>query len=187
MGVVDGKMYVFHELKNGSIQEEVLDVESQTWKDAGAPVPDETVHSRLMAESSVTNKVELSKEKLEMPIDNWALCMSVADNVLFACFNRCGLMWLDTKRNIWRMVTGDVQTLHQNCYDSEMAEYYGKLAVFWRGRHIGTTKKNKKKEEKIWCALISWIGLEEEFAGQSGIVATIPYVCQFLHCFVVSD
>ncbi|CAH8265552.1 unnamed protein product [Arabidopsis lyrata] len=216
VGVFGGKIYVIQDLIQDETEEQVYDLETQTWKVVGVPVPDEKVDTKPMMASSVSLEGKVyamdndsiivynlrqgtRKEKLDMPIDgNWVWCICVANNVLFAFFTKCGLMWLDTKLNVWRVVTGDVQTLQRKLYGSAMAEYYGKLAIFWRERDISTTittKKRKKmnnnnKEEKIWCALIALDRVGEGISGTvewSGVVATIPYVCQFLHCLVASD
>lgn len=209
LGVFGGNIYVIQELKHGEVEEQVYDLETQTWKVEGVSVPDKKVDTKPMMASSVSLEGKVyamhngriivynlrhgrRKEKLERPIDNWVWCICVADKVLFAFFSKYGLMWLDTKRNVWRVVTGDVQTLYRKLHGSVMAEYYGKLAIFWRERDIGTStkKKKNKKEEKIWCALIALDRVGEGIRGTiewSGVVATIPYVCRFLHCLVASD
>ncbi|KAG7639316.1 F-box-like domain superfamily [Arabidopsis thaliana x Arabidopsis arenosa] len=212
VGVFDGKIHVIQDLKQDETEEQVYDLETQTWKVVGVPVPDEKADSRpnMVSSVSLEGKVYAKdfgsisvynlrqgtrKEKLELPIDDrWVSCMCVANNVLFAFFTKYGLLWLDTKlNNVWRVVTGDVQTLHRKLYGSAMAEYYGKLAIFWRERYISTSinttknnnNNNKKKEEKIWSALIALNRVGDGICGTiewSGVVATIPYICQFLHC-----
>lgn len=150
---VFGGIYVIQDLKHGEIEEQVFDIESQTWKAAGV----EKVDTRPMMASSVSLDGKIyamhnghiivynlrqgtRKEKLEMPIADWVWCICVADNLLFAFLTHCGLMWLDTKRNnVWRVVYGDVKTLHSNLYGSATAEYYVKLAIFWKERDIATT------------------------------------------------
>ncbi|CAA7057197.1 unnamed protein product [Microthlaspi erraticum] len=118
----------------------------------------------------------------KMATNDRVWCICVADYKLFAFFTDCGLMWLDTKHNIWRVVSGDMP---RKLYGGAMVEYYGKLAVFWRERI------SNQKQEKIRCAVIALARVgEEEVRGTiewSGVVATIPYVCGFLHCLVASD
>lgn len=150
MGVVDGKIYVI----GGSgveSQVEVFDPETQTWEFAG----EEKVRCGSLFSASMENKVYMvdsrhrrisayspregiSDEATERLSDKMN-CMCVVENVLYACFKSSGLMWFDTKLKVWRrLVDSDGKVSFFSLKNAEkMAEYEGKLAVFWT--QINTT------------------------------------------------
>ncbi|KAG2286609.1 hypothetical protein Bca52824_046213 [Brassica carinata] len=142
VGVIDGKIYVM-----GFDRFEDLDEKIQIYmvKAGGISVynPREGEGERMvrmvskrLAESNP--REGRRKEKLDEAV-SW---VCVVENVLYACYCSSGLMWFDTKLNVWRRVVSR--------YAEEACHFVG---------------------EKI-LGTIEW----------SGIVATVPYGSQFLHC-----
>ncbi|KAF2604973.1 hypothetical protein F2Q70_00027811 [Brassica cretica] len=197
MGVVDGKIYVIGGTY-GKNQVEVFDPETQTWEFAG----EEKVQCNSRFSASLEDKVYMvdlehgrisayspregiNNVATEMLIDHMN-CMCVVENVIYACFKRSGLMWFDTKLKVWRRLidSGGKATLC-SFNAGKMAEYEGKLAVFW-------TQINTNFVEKvdIRCRIIALDRVGEEIRGKiesSGSVATCSYSITLSHCLVVSD
>ncbi|KAG2308053.1 hypothetical protein Bca52824_027801 [Brassica carinata] len=131
VGVIDGKIYVMgfdrFEGTDEKIQVQVLDPKSKIWKSEGQEkVPPRTwynnkitaslegkvymvkevegermVHmeSKKLAESNNPREGR-RKENLNEALD-W---VCVVENVLYACYCSSGLMWFDSKLNVWRRV-----------------------------------------------------------------------------------
>ncbi|KAH0929606.1 hypothetical protein HID58_015333 [Brassica napus] len=117
------------------------------------------------------------KEKLGEAV-SW---VCVVENVLYACYCSSGLMWFDTKLNVWRRVVSRAEEVCHFGEKQAVAEYQGKLAVFEFVKHdlVDNTKSVK-------MFLFSFLTVGEKILGTiewSGIVATVPYGSQFLHCF----
>lgn len=117
------------------------------------------------------------KEKLNEAV-SW---VCVVENVLYACYCSSGLMWFDTKLNVWRRVVSRAEEVCHFGEKQAVAEYQGKLAVFEFVKHdlVDNTKSVK-------MFLFSFLTVGEKILGTiewSGIVATVPYDSQFLHCF----
>ncbi|KAF3516236.1 hypothetical protein DY000_02062454 [Brassica cretica] len=71
-----------------------------------------------------------SKDKL----NDMAHCVCVVEDVLFAFFNKTGLMWFDTTLNVWRTLFGrDGKELTFILDAGAMAEYEGRLMVLYMG------------------------------------------------------
>ncbi|CAA7055790.1 unnamed protein product [Microthlaspi erraticum] len=118
-------------------------------------------------------------------------CVCVVENVLYACFQRDGLMWFGTELNVWRkLVSRDGREFPFKDVHA-MAEYEGKLAAFRCLKALNydmMSDNNTKGVIKIFlfaldrvkdsvCGTIEWFG----------VVATIPCSSDSLHCFNVSD
>ncbi|CAN8317829.1 unnamed protein product [Cochlearia groenlandica] len=211
--ILDGRIHVAQQSENGPVLEDVYDLESETWEPEGFPCEEENsrpmmptcvtlegkVYARNVGSISLYNLREgRRREGLIMPFMSgkaWHMC--VVGYVLFGFFTYSNLMWLDTKRNVWRVVSGDhLETLGGTLYGGSMVEYHGKLAFFSTEEilHIEEKKpprhKNKVTQVKIWCGLIALDRVGEDIRGTvewSGVVAIIPFSCSFLHCLVSTD
>lgn len=199
MGVVDGKIYVIGGSSVES-QVEVFDPETQTWEFAG----EEKVRCGSLFSASMENKVYMvdsrhrrisayspregiSDEATERLSDKMN-CMCVVENVLYACFKSSGLMWFDTKLKVWRrLVDSDGKVSFFSLKNAEkMAEYEGKLAVFWT--QINTTDVVMKMDIRWRVIALDRVG--DEIRGKIerfGVVATSPHAITLSHCLVVSD
>ncbi|WZZ16985.1 LOW QUALITY PROTEIN: hypothetical protein YC2023_110074 [Brassica napus] len=132
VGVIDGKIYVLggRTFLDGRFHEvEVFDVKSETWELAGM----ENVRKISQRSASVEGKVymvEYKKTSVYNPrggegkrlvqmvnhrlseggrkdrLKDMAHRVCVVEDVLFAFFNRTGLMWFDTKLYVWRRLVG---------------------------------------------------------------------------------
>ncbi|CAN7094494.1 unnamed protein product [Brassica rapa subsp. narinosa] len=132
VGVIDGKVYVIggRTFLDGRFHEvEVFDVKSETWELAGL----ENVRKISQRSASVEGKVymvEYKKTSVYNPrggegkrlvqmvnhrlseggrkdrLKDMAHRVCVVEDVLFAFFNRTGLMWFDTKLYVWRRLVG---------------------------------------------------------------------------------
>ncbi|KAL0847585.1 hypothetical protein Bca101_020831 [Brassica carinata] len=108
-------------------------------------------------ETSVYNPREYEGERL------------VHMDVLFAFFNRTGLMWFDTKLNVWRrLVVRDGKELSFILHAEAMAEYDGRLVVFnyisptdgwWAVNEVDKVTKN------VQCMLVSLHRAGEKICG----------------------
>ncbi|CAN6896918.1 unnamed protein product, partial [Brassica oleracea] len=161
VGVIDGKIYViggrhfsfsdgrFHE----EVQVEVFDPKSETWELVGQ----ERVHKVSRCSASVEGKVfmveykrtsvynpregkgermvHMVSQRLERGrkdmLNDSAFTVCVVEDVLFAFFNRTGLMWFDTKLNVWRKLVGrdGKELLPFVLRAHAMVEYEGRLVV----------------------------------------------------------
>ncbi|KAL0773915.1 hypothetical protein Bca101_039066 [Brassica carinata] len=181
VGVIDGKIYVM-----GFDRFEDLDEKIQIYmvKAGGISVynPREGEGERMvrmvskrLAESNP--REGRRKEKLDEAV-SW---VCVVENVLYACYCSSGLMWFDTKLNVWRRVVS--RYAEEACHFGEqqaVAEYEGKLAVF---EFVNHDLVNNTESVKMF--LFSFHTVGEKILGTiewSGIVATVPYGSQFLHC-----
>ncbi|KAL0741441.1 hypothetical protein Bca4012_082954 [Brassica carinata] len=190
VGVIDGKIYVmgFDRLKwpDKKIQVQVLDTKSKTWKSEGQEkVPPRTWYSNNITASlerkiymvedgitSVYNPREVEGERMD----------HMVKNVLYACYCSSGLMWFDTKLNVWRRVVSRYAVEEVGRFDGHaVAEYEGKLAVF---EFINHDRVHNTKSVKMF--LFSFHRAGERILGTMdwlGVVATVPFDSQFLHCF----
>ncbi|CAF2279111.1 unnamed protein product [Brassica napus] len=114
-------------------------------------------------------------------------CLCVVENVIYACFKRSGLMWFDTKLKVWRrLVDSDGKVIFYSFNAEKMAEYEGKLAVFWL--QFNTDHALMKMD--IRCRMIALDRVGDEIRGKiewSGIMATFPCgEITLRHCLVVS-
>ncbi|CAH8361211.1 unnamed protein product [Eruca vesicaria subsp. sativa] len=184
---------------------EVFDPKSETWELAGT----ENVRRSLRCSASVEGKVYMveykktgvynpregegerlvhmvserlsdggSKDKLK----DMVYCVCVVEDVLFAFFNRTGLMWFDTQLNVWRSLVGrDGKELPLvPCVDG-MAEYEGRLVVMYT---------DFDGSNSVQCMFVSLDRARGKICGTidwSGILATLPYSFRFLHCLAVSE
>ncbi|KAG2286608.1 hypothetical protein Bca52824_046212 [Brassica carinata] len=117
------------------------------------------------------------KKKLNEGVE-W---VCVVENVLYACYCSSGLMWFDTKLNVWRRVVS--RYAEEACHFGEqqaVAEYEGKLAVF---EFVNHDLVNNTESVKMF--LFSFHRAGERILGTMdwlGVVATVPFGSQFLHC-----
>ncbi|CAH8367027.1 unnamed protein product [Eruca vesicaria subsp. sativa] len=197
MGVVDGKIYVIGGL-DVETQVEVFDPKTQTWEFAG----EEKLRCESQFSASLEDKVYMvqfnyggiSAYSPEKGISNEATgslsdkinCVCVVENVIYACVKWRWLMWFDTKLKVWRrLIDSDGKVTFCIFNVEEMAEYEGKLAVFWT--HINNDGVLKTE---IRCNMIALDRVGEEIRGMiesSGIVATYPHTIFLSQCVAVSD
>ncbi|KAG2329487.1 hypothetical protein Bca52824_000667 [Brassica carinata] len=212
VGVIDGKIYV---IGGGGFQEEiqveVFDPKSETWELAGMEYgggkasrysasvegkvymvekyrksvynPREREGERLVRMVSQRLEKGGRKDTLKDTVD----CVCVVDDVLFASVRWNGVMWFDTKLNVWRRLVGrDGKQLHSfTLHETSMAEHDGRLVVLWGESEVGDTYTMN-----VQCVLVSLDRSGDRICGTvdwSGIVATVPYSFWFLHCLAVSE
>ncbi|KAJ4884529.1 Galactose oxidase/kelch repeat superfamily protein [Raphanus sativus] len=212
--VIDGKIYVlggrphidgrFHEV-------EVFHPKSETWELAGmedvlkisdcSASVEEKVYMVDYKKTSVYDPREGEGERLVQMVSqrpteggskdklkDMAHRVCVVEDVLFAFFNNTGLMWFDTKLNVWRRLVGrDGKELVITLYAGAMAEYEGRLVVFYMG---GEDILYIPVTQSVRCMFVSLDRAGGKICGTidwSGIVATVPFLFRFLHCLAVSD
>ncbi|CAH2061551.1 unnamed protein product [Thlaspi arvense] len=221
VGVIDGKIYVITALGcEEESQVEVLDTESKIWKFAGKekvpPIPwckqymaslerkvymvecgrirvynprEEDGRNRMVhMVSEKRESVSETRERVSEDVDG----VCGVENVLYACFDRSGLMWFDTKLNVWKRLVcreGDHELVGSRCLpygrstdQLAMAEYEGKLAVF-------QSVVSVKAESEIYMSLFALDRVGERLFGTiewSGAVANIPHRYTVVHCLVAS-
>ncbi|CAH8384330.1 unnamed protein product [Eruca vesicaria subsp. sativa] len=208
-GVIDGKIYVigggeFYE----EVHVEVFDPKSETWEVPGVEnVPDiprygasvegkvymvdyEKTHVYNPRENEGRRLIQMVSKRLkeggreEMLRERVAGVCAVED-VLFALFDKSGLMWFDTKRNVWRRLVGREGKEMFIFHADVMAEYDGKLVVLYMwGESRDTFTKS------VRCKLVSLHKAGDRICGTidwSGVVASVPDWFDFLHCLAVSD
>ncbi|KAL0741442.1 hypothetical protein Bca4012_082955 [Brassica carinata] len=108
----------------------------------------------------------------------WIGCM--VENVLYACYCSSGLMWFDTKLNVWRRVVSRYAEEVCRFGEHAVAEYEGKLAVF---EFINHDRVDNAKSVKMF--LFSFRRVGESILGTiewSAIVAIVPSFSRILHC-----
>lgn len=213
MGVIDGKK--IHVIGGGGfpeesfheeIQVEVFDPKSETWELAGMENMRKTsrcgalVEGKLyMVEYEETNVYnprggEEGERMVRMErFTDMAHSVCVVEDVLFAFFTRAGLMWFDTKINVWRRLVGpDGKDLVLSRVKG-MSEYHdGRLVVF---NYIIPTDDDglwdvNEVTKNVQCMLVSLDRAGDKVCGTvdwSGIVATVPLWFNFLHCLPVSE
>ncbi|KAJ4890272.1 Galactose oxidase/kelch repeat superfamily protein [Raphanus sativus] len=217
-GVIDGKIYVLGGRKfDAEVQVEVFDPESETWELAGAEIVrkipwsgasvlEGKVYMVEYGETNVYNPregggqrmVNMASQRLseddgsKVTFTDMAYHVCVVKDVLFALFSQTGLMWFDTKLNVWRNVVGrDGKELVISRVRA-MSEYDGRLAVFTyiipadRLRNLNAVDMKRKVE----CMLVSLDRAGEKICGTidwSGIVATVPVRFKPQHCLAVSE
>ncbi|CAH8382739.1 unnamed protein product [Eruca vesicaria subsp. sativa] len=105
----------------------------------------------------------------------------VVEDVLFAFFKEKGLMWFDTKLNVWRrLLVRDGKQLVISSVKG-MSEYDGRLVVF-------NYRTPTKALWDVQCILVSLDRVGEKICGTidwSGVVATVPFLFSFQHCLAV--
>nr|VDD56871.1 unnamed protein product [Brassica oleracea] len=219
VGVIDGKIYViggrhfsfsdgrFHE----EVQVEVFDPKSETWELVGQ----ERVHKVSRCSASVEGKVfmveykrtsvynprkgkgermvHMVSQRLERGrkdmLNDSAFTVCVVEDVLFAFFNRTGLMWFDTKLNVWRKLVGrdGKELLPFVLRAHAMVEYEGRLVVLCM---LAEKEVHDPVTKSVRCMFVSLDRAGDLICGTihwSGILGTIPYSFHFLHCLAVSD
>ncbi|CAF2047733.1 BnaA09g35040D [Brassica napus] len=213
VGVIDGKIYVMGGGEfNEEMQVEVFDPETETettWELAGvekvrkisrcSATPALTVEGKVyMVEYVETNVYNPRGGEGERMVrmerfTDMAHSVCVVEDVLFAFFTRAGLMWFDTKINVWRRLVGpDGKDLVLSRVKG-MSEYHdGRLVVF---NYIFATDDNglwdvNEVNKNVQCMLVSLDRAGDKICGRidwSGIVATVPVWFNFLHCLPVSQ
>ncbi|KAF2619064.1 hypothetical protein F2Q68_00041563 [Brassica cretica] len=207
VGVIDGKIYV---MGGGEFNEEmpveVFDPETESWELAGV----EKVRKISRCSATVEGKVymvEYEETNVYNPrggeegermvrmerFTDMAHSVCVVEDVLFAFFTRAGLMWFDTKINVWRRLVGpDGKDLVLSRVKG-MSEYHdGRLVVF---NYIIPTDDHglwdvNEVTKNVQCMLVSLDRAGDKICGRidwSGIVATVPLWFNFLHCLPVSE
>ncbi|KAF2572120.1 hypothetical protein F2Q70_00004483 [Brassica cretica] len=111
----------------------------------------------------------------------------VVEDVLFAFFNKTGLMWFDTKLNVWRSLVGrDGKELTFILDGGAMVEYEGRLVVLYMGDE---DVFDVPVAQSVRCMFVSLDRAGGKICGTidwSGTVATVPFMFRFLHCLAVS-
>ncbi|CAF2046379.1 unnamed protein product [Brassica rapa] len=211
VGVIDGKIYV---IGGGGYQEEiqveVFDPKSETWELAGAenvrtiPRSSASVEGKVYIveyeKTSVYNPRECEGERLvkivserlsergrKETVPDTVERVCVVEDVLFACFKRLGVMWFDTKIDVWRRLVGldgkEMFIFHADA----MSEYEGKLVVLYMW---GESRVDDSVTKSVRCKLVSVHRAGDRICGTidwSGVVGTVPSSFCFLHCLAVSE
>ncbi|KFK36616.1 hypothetical protein AALP_AA4G146900 [Arabis alpina] len=197
VGVIEGKIYVIGGGEvNEEVQVEVFDPKTRSWDFAGEEKecnPSSTFTVSMdqkvymvgsTADVSAYNpnpsrgrrvelirKVQNRNKTYEEFVDRME-CVCEVENVMYACFDWCGLKWFDTMLKVWKkLVRRDGKPLYANPV-SAMSEYNGMLAVLWKRRNFGFENK-----EDVICGLISLFKVGEGICGEiewSGIVDANP-------------
>ncbi|KAJ4890273.1 Galactose oxidase/kelch repeat superfamily protein [Raphanus sativus] len=218
VGVIDGKIYI---LGGGKFDEEfkveVFDPESETWELAGAEIVrkiprsgssvlEGKVYMVEYGEINVYNPREGGGQRMvhmvsqrlseddgsKVKFTGMAYNVCVVEDVLFAFFIRTGLMWFDTKLNVWRKLIGrDGKELVISRVRA-MSEYDGRLVVFTYIIPADVLRKSNAVDMKkdVQCMLVSLDRAGDKICGTidwSGIVATVPVWFNSRHCLAVSE
>ncbi|KAJ4890274.1 Galactose oxidase/kelch repeat superfamily protein [Raphanus sativus] len=205
VGVIDGKIYVIGgggfapERFQEEIQVEVFDLNSETWELAGM----ENVRKTSRCSASVEGKVymveyeeinvysprermvrmvsqRLSEGGRKDVLNDSAFIVCVVEDVLFAFFSKSGVMWFNTKLNVWRRLLGrDGKELPFVLHANEMAEYDdGRLVVLYTvSKSVRCVVVSLHRSGDMICGTIDW----------SGVLGTVRHSFDFLHCLAVSD
>ncbi|KAG2329489.1 hypothetical protein Bca4012_020950 [Brassica carinata] len=219
VGVIDGKIYVIgggrsfpEERFNEEIQVEVFDLKSETWEIVGMENLRKTsrcsasvegkVYMVEYKETNVYNPRECERERMVRMVsqrlekggrkdmlNDSAFLVCVVEDVLYAFFNRSGVMWFDTKLNVWRRLLGrDGKELPFILRADAMAEYDdGRLVIFYVLRKVEVVDTVTKS---VRCMVVSLHRSGDMICGTvdwSGIVGTVPYSFGFLQCLTVSN
>ncbi|CAH8332443.1 unnamed protein product [Eruca vesicaria subsp. sativa] len=211
VGVVDGKIYVIGGgVSDYGMEVEVYDLKSETWESAGmekvrkisrcCASVERKIFMVEFEEINVYNPRECGRERLALMVSQRLergrkdklseieRCVCVVEDVLYACFGWSGIMWFNTKLNVWRSLVGRDGKQLFYLYADSMAEYEGRLVVFYsngipNGNDVAVARN-------VLCEFVSLHRAGETICGTidwSGIVATVPYSFRFLHCLSVSE
>ncbi|WZZ16982.1 hypothetical protein YC2023_110071 [Brassica napus] len=218
VGVIDGKIYVIggggsfqEERFNEEIQVEAFDVKSETWELAGM----ENVRKTSRCSASVEGKVymveygeinvynprECERERMVRMVsqrlergrkdmlNDSAFIVCVVEDVLYAFFYQSGIMWFNTKLNVWRrLLDRDGKELPFIFHVDAMAEYDdGKLVILYM---LSEKEIYHTVTKSIRCMLVSLHRSGDMICGTvdwSGSMGTVPDSVDFLHCLAVSD
>ncbi|KAJ0253714.1 F-box domain-containing protein [Hirschfeldia incana] len=212
IGVIDGKIYVIGggARFNEEIQVEVFDPKSETWELAGVEKVRDIPRCSVSVEGKVY-MVEYERTSVYDPrecegerfvkMESWRLekggrkekltettdRVCVVEDVLFAFFNRTGLMWFDAKVKVWRRLVGRDGKEMFIFHADAVAEYNGKLAVLFMW---GESEVDDVVTKSVRCKLVSVHRARDRMCGTvdwSGVVGTVPDSFDFLHCLAVSD
>ncbi|KAJ0253713.1 hypothetical protein HA466_0113530 [Hirschfeldia incana] len=207
-----GRCFPEEESFNEEIQVEVFDPKSETWKLAGnenmlktsrcSASVERKVYMVEYKEINVYNPRKRERERLvhmvsqrlerggrKDVLNDSAFVVCVVEDVLYAFFKSSGIMWFDTKLNVWRRLLGrDGKELPLFSHADAMAEYDdGKLMILYMLRKYEVVDTVTKG---VRCMLVSLHRAGDMICGTvdwSGTVGEAPYSFDFLQCFTVSD
>ncbi|CAH8361926.1 unnamed protein product [Eruca vesicaria subsp. sativa] len=219
VGVIDGKIHVMGGRGfNEEIQVEVFDPNSETWELAGVEKVRKISRSSVSVERKVY-MVEYEETNVYNPrkgegeprmvrfvsemisegtgrkkkFTEMAHSVCVVEDVLFGFFTGKGLMWFDTKLNVWRrLLVRDGKQLVISRVKG-MSEYDGRLVVFnyiipthglWGVNEDDIMAATKN----VQCILVSLDRAGDKICGTivwSGVVATVPLWFNVQHCLAV--
>ncbi|CAA7055261.1 unnamed protein product [Microthlaspi erraticum] len=201
--VVDGKIYVVgggYDL-DASNWMEVFDPKTQTWECVVCPHAERfsrSVDRSAVVEGRIFYMFFMEGMSYDPKEDRWEamkmmanmdsgwpwLSYCVVDDVLFACCDSEGLRWYDFKKQSWMEMKSlkGLPEFARYCH-YQMADYGGKLAVFWK-KSVGVKGINKSK--KIRCAVIA---IEKRNGGEEvwgtvewhDLVLTLPESFELVH------
>ncbi|KFK33115.1 hypothetical protein AALP_AA6G333000 [Arabis alpina] len=165
--VFDGRIYVTGGCKESDSSNwmEVYDPETGIWECVLSPEGNSRVHKSAVIDGTIYNMFGNGGLAYKPKEDKWEtiggityldlgwpwLSYCVVDNVLYCCCNSDGLKWYDSKRCYWmdlKGLKGLPKFAGYGCV--KLADYGGKLAVFWTKYFRASGYKKKR----IWCAVI---------------------------------
>ncbi|KAG2329490.1 hypothetical protein Bca4012_020949 [Brassica carinata] len=194
------------------IQVEVFDPKSETWELVGmenvrktsrcSASVERNVYMVEYEEINVYNPRERERERMVRMVsqrlekggrkdmlNDSAFLVCVVEDVLYAFFNRTGIMWFSTKLNVWRRLLGrDGKELPFILRADAMAEYDdGRLVVLYMSHKV---EFDHTVTNSVQCMLVSLHRAGDMICGTidwAGILGTVPFPVDFLHCLAVSD